>query len=353
MLTIRPLRPGDDGTVDTLDAMAGFVRARALHPVIAGLARRITGDRSEPRERIAALRGWLADRLTFHPDPPDMEWVDDPAEQMMALRAVGRIHGDCDDAATLGATLARAMGLPSRFVVAGFGRAPAPYEHVWTDVFDGARWHDLDVTRDPTALSPSRRAVYTLDSGTFMPQLIPTFRRSYDPYQSTTYPVTRGPLGYSPYEDTRVTLGFLPAVPVVVATAGKVAAWAGVAKQISGMFGGSKEPDRIRLTDAMFQEAVAGNQVALLYLRQRTGNYGIVDVPGQGQVGGWGSGTAKAYAAQKYQEALRVLGQTGPNLVDVPGVGPVGVPQGVKEAGLPVALAVGIGVLLLTSKRRR
>lgn len=310
----------------------------------------------EPRECIAALRGWLADRLTFHPDPPDMEWVDDPADQMQTLGAVGRIHGDCDDAATLGATLARAMGLPARFVVAGFGRAPAPYEHVWTEVFDGSRWHDLDVTRAPDALSPSRRAVYTLDTGTLMPQLIPTSRRSYDPYQSTTYPVTRGPRGYSPYQDdTRRALGAIPGSRAdnLGAFTKQVETWSNAFKTVSNLFGGSKEPDRIRLTDAAFQQAVGGNQVALLFLKQRTGNFGIVDVPGQGQVGGWASQTAKAYAQRKYNEALQILGQSDVNLIDVPGVGPIGVPQGVKTAGIPVALAVGIGLLLLTSRKRR
>lgn len=351
--TIRPLRPGDDGTIDTLAAMAAFARSRASHPAVARLARRVGQGASTKRAQVAALRGWLADRLTFAPDPVDIEWVDDPLDQLTDLAAHGRIHGDCDDAATLGATLARAMGLPARFVVAGFGPPPAPFAHVWAEVSDGARWYELDVTREPDALSPSRRSVYTLDTGDLMPMTVPTSRRAYDPYQSTIYPVRQGVVGYNPYQENRSTLGIIPAVPVAIATIGpKITEWVGALKPLASLFGGGKETDRIRMTDAMYAEAIRGNQVALLYLRQRTGNYGIIDVPGFGQVGGWGSGTAKAYAQQRYNEALAVLGQSGPNIIDVPGVGPVGVPQGVKQAGLPVALGIGLALMLLSRKRR-
>ncbi|MGH7180225.1 MAG: transglutaminase-like domain-containing protein [Tepidisphaeraceae bacterium] len=343
---IVPLRAGDDGVEDTLAAMATYATTRSTHPEIVRLARRIgadVGGDTRARPRIARLRAWLGDRLSFAPDPVDVEWVDDPIDQLDDLKTLGRIHGDCDDAATLGATLARAMGLPARFVVAGFGPPPAPYAHVWTEVTDGQRWYDLDVTREPDTLPPTRRAVYTLDSGVLMPH--------YDPYRSTSYPMSRA-MGYNPYQDNM--LGIIPAVPVVIATAGpKIAAWIAAIKPFAALFGGGKEPDRIRMTDAMYQEAIRGNQVALLYLRQRTGNYGVIPIEGHGQVGGWGSGTARTYASQRYQEALTALGQTGPNLVDVPGVGPVGVPQDVKEAGIPVALAIGLGLLLLAGRKRR
>lgn len=336
--------------------MAALARARTTHPDVIRLARRLSDRAFAPdaRTRIATLRAWLTERFTFAPDPIDVEWVDDPKDQLTDLVTDGRVRGDCDDAATLGATLARAMGLPARFVVAGFGPPPAPFAHVWAEVTDGARWYDLDVTRDPDALSPTRQSVYTLDQGDFMPQYVAANRHTYDPYTSTIYPVTAA-TSYNPYEGERGTLGIIPAVPAAVATAGpKIAQWVAAIKPFAALFGGSKEPDRIRMTDAMFQEATQrGNQIAVLYLKQRTGEYGIVDVPGFGQVGGWGSPTAKAYAKRRYEEALGILGQTGPNLVDVPIVGPVGVPQGVKEAGIPVALAVGIGLLFLTSRRRR
>ena len=69
----------------------------------------------------------------------------DPAVQLRTLQRAPDIRGDCDDAATLGATLAKALGRPARFRVLAF-RPGAPYGHVVTDVWDGRAWRDLDVT---------------------------------------------------------------------------------------------------------------------------------------------------------------------------------------------------------------
>lgn len=72
-----------------------------------------------------------------------------------------------------------------------------------------------------------------------------------------------------------------------------------------------KDQERKAATDQAYNLAVAGDQNALLFLKQRTGNYGTVQVPGYGLVGGWATDPAKQYASQRYQAALNELSLMG------------------------------------------
>ena len=53
--------------------------------------------------------------------------------------------GDCDDQATLLATLLEAVGYPTRFVIAAY-QQPGMYEHVYIQVYCHGQWIDLDPT---------------------------------------------------------------------------------------------------------------------------------------------------------------------------------------------------------------
>ena len=53
--------------------------------------------------------------------------------------------GDCDDQATLLATLLETIGYPTRFVIAAY-QFPGVYEHVYIQVYCGHEWLDLDPT---------------------------------------------------------------------------------------------------------------------------------------------------------------------------------------------------------------
>jgi hypothetical protein len=86
-----------------------------------------------------------------------------------------------------------------------------------------------------------------------------------------------------------------------------VSIWSGVQGLLD-----PKDAERNAKTDEAFRLAVAGDSNALLFLKQRTGEYGIVVVPGYGEVGGWASADARAYAKTKYEAALaqlRLMGQ--------------------------------------------
>lgn len=75
---------------------------------------------------------------------------------------------------------------------------------------------------------------------------------------------------------------------------------------VSSVFDG-KDDDRKRANEAAYQAALNGDANALLFLKQRTGNYGTAFVPGYGSIGGWATAEAKADAQQKYSAALAAL----------------------------------------------
>ena len=109
------------------------------------------------------LRDWLAGVVRFTSDPETValkaggevavdDYLRDPVtEQIPQLRATGEIRGDCDDVATLGASLALAAGLPVRFRVVSFSpNPPMPFSHVYAEALTSRGWLDLDVTRTVT-----------------------------------------------------------------------------------------------------------------------------------------------------------------------------------------------------------
>lgn len=92
-----------------------------------------------------------------------------------------------------------------------------------------------------------------------------------------------------------------------IASAGTII---GAAQTLIG--GNSKDAERLAKNAAALSAANAGNDNALAYLKQATGEYGIAYVPGYGNTGGWATEVARADAKVKYQAALAV--RAGQNL---------------------------------------
>lgn len=146
---IEALPLGDDGTRLTLERMREAVALAVTHPLVRWFAvdcarRARAGDIPG---QVAAIRGFLAQHVHFVPDPLTVEWLTPPPALLQTI--VDRFYtmADCDDVATLGAALGGAIGIPSRFVVLGFVHPNAPMGHVYTELFDGAQWVELDITR--------------------------------------------------------------------------------------------------------------------------------------------------------------------------------------------------------------
>lgn len=98
-------------------------------------------------------------------------------------------------------------------------------------------------------------------------------------------------------------------LPLLMAAAGSPSVQAFGTKVLSSIHIGhpNKDPEREAADDAAFEKAKAGDANALLFLRQRSGKFGIVDVPGYGQVGGWADAKMQDDAWAKYQNIVAGL----------------------------------------------
>jgi len=138
---------------NTLRQMKRLVRAAVadqefvyfVRQLIAGVPAR------DEMAQVNQLRAWLATHFQFVRDPRSREDVRDPRFLVSKIVKDWKALGDCDDAATLSAALAAAIGFPARFVAVAFGTDPR-FRHVYTivtarDVNGFAVDREMDVTR--------------------------------------------------------------------------------------------------------------------------------------------------------------------------------------------------------------
>lgn len=107
---------GDPGTFQTLRIMRTFARNALKHPqqIVRGytlLAVQNVAQR-DWRNEVRALQEWVRDQISYRMDPDDLELVQTP-EKTLEFGA-----GDCDDKATLLASMLLAIGHPARFCAA-------------------------------------------------------------------------------------------------------------------------------------------------------------------------------------------------------------------------------------------
>jgi hypothetical protein len=321
---LSALPSGDAGTFATVDAMRTVALENATDPIVRRVAIRLTsgGEARDIPRQIAAIRAFLTRGVNFIDDPITAELVQDPAWLLTDAESNGVTYGDCDDVATLGAALGMAVGIPARFVLVSF--APGEnYGHTWTELYDGAEWQELDTTRPAqSGVAIARRADIDLSTGARSETSMNGNRPGERPQQAG------GGVGFA-------------VVPVVL---GGVSLY----NKLGPLLGSSLAADRIRVIDEAFTMAIAGNEAALLLLRQRTGSYGVVAIPGMpGVYGGFATQSAKDYARQRYDEALRVLGA-----VTIPGTD-ILLP-GVTSAGISATtIAIGAAVAFYMMNRKR
>jgi hypothetical protein len=292
---------GDAGTLATIERMRALVNDRCSHPRIRALALSVIGRASSPDQQIVRLRSWLKSRIRFVADPDVTELLHDPVLLAEWIDRDGSVGVDCDDVAMMAAALGKAIGIAARFVVVGFFMPDAPYAHVWTELFDGRTWRELDTTRASQGIEDGRisRRLYvnvaTGDQGEAMSGMVTTRR-----------------VGSFPNRQ-RQQLGWVAAVPVVISTI----------QQINSLFGGGKEPDRIKQNQEAERIALAdggeAGDTAARWLQCRSGRFGTCTIPGYPeQIGGWATQTAKDDAYTRWQNVSGHHDGTGTTTVQTP-----------------------------------
>lgn len=147
-LTVSRIAYGLLGSMQTLQRMREVVNKSLTDPFVIETARRIVAayPARDYDGHARAVRDYLDEHLQFVRDPRGVEMLSTPRYLLTQIARRYIVQGDCDDAAILGAALAKAVGLKARLVAVGFFRKDAPLSHVYA-VVQGRRWHSLDTTR--------------------------------------------------------------------------------------------------------------------------------------------------------------------------------------------------------------
>lgn len=101
--------------------MAELARQDSSSPEVAGIA--------EYCGNPINLDVWLRQFWRFVFDPPEVEYVRSPLFQLNAYRKSRRLVGDCDDSATLAASILHSLGWPCKLTAYRFKDNPE-FSHV-------------------------------------------------------------------------------------------------------------------------------------------------------------------------------------------------------------------------------
>jgi transglutaminase-like putative cysteine protease len=108
---------------------------------------------------MGKIRGWVQSSLRYERDPRGGDLLHDPAELIDTVRLEGSAAGDCDDAATLTASLLESLGIPTRLTAIST-RDDRKLHHVAAEGRDRAgRWYWLDTFSARLEIPPTTKTL--------------------------------------------------------------------------------------------------------------------------------------------------------------------------------------------------
>lgn len=157
-VVLATIPEGDAGTRETLKIMREYARASIRNPaqVIRRKAIQLLGS-LPPRQwmlEVRTLHAFVRDQIRYTKDPQGMELVQTPEATLE------NGVGDCDDKATLLASLLIAAGHPAQFVAVGFDGGN--FSHVLVETQIGNRWVPLEtiIPKEPGWFPPGVKRQY-------------------------------------------------------------------------------------------------------------------------------------------------------------------------------------------------
>lgn len=152
--------PGRAGAFQTVAKMRELVQHGQTVPFIVQSARNIVNfaPQHDFESEVLALFDFVQKSVRYVRDVLGVETLATPETTLRHL------VGDCDDKSTLLAALLQAVGVPTRFVLAGYHGAD--FEHVYLQAFVGADWVSLDATTpEPAGFEAPGATVYWIEGG--------------------------------------------------------------------------------------------------------------------------------------------------------------------------------------------
>lgn len=138
--TLKRIPPGAAGVRITLNIMRDLVLEYKKHLAIRSLAAELVAPLQQKNfmGEIKRIHAYVRDNIRYLRDIHGVETLQSP------VKTLEFGYGDCDDKATLLATLLAAIGHPSRFVA--IGKAPGKFSHVYVETRVGPNWLPLETT---------------------------------------------------------------------------------------------------------------------------------------------------------------------------------------------------------------
>lgn len=148
---LEDIPAGEAGTDATVKRLIGLVSMSERRPDLRLVALQILRSaKISGRDKHgigSAIHRFVKSRIKYVNDPVSVETVQQP-EITLKLGA-----GDCDDQAALVAALARALGVPARFVVIGADRNS--FRHIFPELLVDGNWLNADTTSPRPFGSPA------------------------------------------------------------------------------------------------------------------------------------------------------------------------------------------------------
>ena len=142
-MTLMAVPDGQAGTVATLKMMVDLARQFRRDPYIrtltAGLVRNL--EAKNYTAEVDTVFNWVRDNVRYTLDINNVETIQWPT------KTIELGYGDCDDMATLLASMLESIGHPARFAALAFEPGPA-FDHVLVQTQVGNRWIPLDPTEN-------------------------------------------------------------------------------------------------------------------------------------------------------------------------------------------------------------
>lgn len=152
--TLQELPSGSAGTRATLRHMSRLVRTFKkdirIRDTALSIIQSVPGHKNWVGQ-IKAVHAWVRDNVQYVRDINGVETLATPVQTLEYMQ------GDCDDQATLVASLLETIGHPTRFVAIGASMFGA-YTHVYTETKIGQKWIPLETTEKFPPGKPMRFA---------------------------------------------------------------------------------------------------------------------------------------------------------------------------------------------------
>lgn len=134
------LQDGAAGTLQTLKLMRSLVREYKIKLPIRELALKLVAPLKQKNfvGEVKAIHKFVRDEIRYVRDIVGVETIQTP------VKTLDYAQGDCDDKATLAASLLEAIGHPTRFTAVGF--KPGQFSHVLVETKVGRDWVAVETT---------------------------------------------------------------------------------------------------------------------------------------------------------------------------------------------------------------